>query len=102
MPTLTVSNFIQEIKAMDTRTKKHLRAEDLIELICQLPDPDDNLNNELAGKVNEVFTLVTQLQQNVIVNVQEIAKLQDDNVKLHEENEEMKMNISSLQAENAT
>ena len=89
--TLTVDNFVREIKNMDARARGKLRTEDLVNLIVQVPDRDDQ-----SPKIDEMMRIVTDLQNSVIANSQEILKIKVENQVLREEKIAMTTQIDSL------
>ena len=89
--TLTVDNFVREIKNMDARARGKLRTEDLVNLIVQVPDRD-----EQSPKIDEITRIVTDLQNSVIANSQEILKIKVENQVLREEKIAMTTQIDSL------
>ena len=88
---LNVTNFVQEIKRMDARARGKLRSEDLVNLIIQLPErPEESI------QLGEISKLVTDIQNCVMTNTQEISKLKDENNVLRQEKEAMSSHIGSL------
>ena len=94
---LNATNFVSEIKKMDNRARLKLRTEELINLIIQLPDADEH-----SAKLDEIFSTVTQLQNSVISNTQDIAKLKEDNAALQETNTGMYLQIETLREDNSS
>ena len=88
---LNASNFVQEIKQMDARSRTKIRAEDLINLILQLPEPVEE-----TKKFDDIFNLVTDIQKSVIANAQEITRLKDDNQLLREDKIAMSVKVDGL------
>ena len=89
--TLTVDNFVHEIKKMDPRARGKLRSEELINLIVQVPD-----RNEQSPQIDEIMRIVTDLQNSVIGNSQEILKIKVENQVLRDEKIAMATQIDTL------
>ena len=98
---LTVENFITEIKAMLPRDRKHIRSEELINLILLLPDPPSIEIIDLSTKMTELSTQMNQIQQSAIDNSQEIIKLKDSNAELHRINRDLCLDVTKLNTDTA-
>ena len=86
MEGLTVENFIVKIKAMQPRERKHIRADELINIIIQLPDTLVQNSDKISNSISEIMNTLSQVQKVALENSQEIMKLKDDNSKLQKIN----------------
>ena len=93
MADLTIENFVTKIKAMRPAARAKLDLQTLVGLILQIPD--DIINVDLSTRFDGLVDTITQMQdtltktqqnlaqtqQSSLQNVQEIAKLKEDNAK---------------------
>ena len=68
MDPLNVKNFVGVIKTMTPEEWSNISAAELINLICQLPGPNDfRIVND--KRIVDVFALVFQLEHTVMTNL---------------------------------
>ena len=102
MADLNVNNFVHEIKIMQPRDRKHLRAEDLIKLILQLPDSPSPDLMDVSTKVNDILASMAQVQKVALENSHEIIKLKDSNSQLVHQNADLSRDVIRLNNEYTT
>jgi hypothetical protein len=95
---LTPENFIQNIKHMNERDRKKLRAEDLIKIILLVPDNFlvPSIQSNIEKKIIELNAAVDFVKTHAISNTSEIAQLKIDNIDLRIVNESLKHENISL------
>ena len=84
---------------MQPRDRKHIRAEELVNIILMLPDPPSIEVIDLSSKIIYILSQMNQIQQSAIDNSQEIIKLKDSNAELHRVNHELCRDVSKLNTE---
>ena len=102
MADLNVNNFVHEIKIMQPRDRKHLRAEDLIKLILQLTDSPSPDLMDLSTKVNDILASMAEVQKVALENSHEIIKLKDSNSQLVHQNADLSRDVIRLNNEYTT
>ena len=108
MAELTVLNFIDRIKRMPPKARGKLTAEELINLIIQLPDDIAEPNQPILQSVNDLMATVTQFQQTqtqfqqtLFQHTQQIQNLQEANDKTNRVNGELAVECTKLSTENS-
>ena len=100
---LTVDNFISRIKCMDDRARKKLRAEEIIDLILQLPDNYSEIQNIQGKKIETLEDTIRNLVASIdfvrnqaVKNSAEILKLININKDYEKHNEFLTKEIENL------
>ena len=87
---LTPFNFIETIKAMQKRDRSKLTAEKLIELICQVPEP------EPVTDIQAIANEMAEIRQMVTLNKTEISTLKIERTELVKKNVALNAEIELL------
>ena len=95
---LTPENFIMNIKNMNDRDRKKLRAEDIIRVILQVPDNFIASNNQVNfdNKLLELSAAIDFVKSQAINNTAEIAQIKLENTELRNVNASLNNDNNSL------
>ena len=97
---LTALNFITKIKSMNKRERKKIRAEELIQIILQVPDDVVTANNAITeDKFSMLISAIDSIKSQSISNALKIETIQEKNVKLTEDNLSLIKHNESIQKE---